>query len=118
MTGLVLRMAVLVVLVVAAGWAVWVGERHRGRRTLGLPPGLTLVTGSGCVLCGPAERALRAAGAVPGLVDVRDLPDGSAVASLPVALVIGSDGTILMRRSGRSVISDAGSIAGQLAAAT
>jgi hypothetical protein len=78
-----------------------------------------LVTGPGCALCEPAKRALRAAGAEPHTIDIADLDRTTvAVSALPVALVIGDDGTILRRRSGRAVISDAGRIAGQLATAT
>jgi hypothetical protein len=78
-----------------------------------------LVTGPGCALCEPAKRALRAAGAQPH-THHKAAHDPTTVAGspLPVARVIGRDGTILIRRTGRAVFSDAGRIAGQLATAT
>ena len=118
MTGLVVRALVLVVVVVGAFWFVGVGERRRGRGRGGFPPGLVLVTGAECTLCEPAKRALRAAGAEPRTIDIADLDrETLAVSALPVALIVGSDGEILMRRSGRSVISDAPRLAGAVAPA-
>ena len=118
MTGLLIRALLLTFVVVAAFWAVGLGERRRGRGRAGLAPGLLLVTGAGCTLCEPAKRALRAAGAEPRTIDIADVDRTAvAVSALPVALIIGADGEIVMRRSGRSVISDAHRLAGEVAAA-
>jgi hypothetical protein len=100
----------------AVGGSAWllVGwwQRRTGRNDRGLPVGLTLVTGPGCALCGPVERALRRAGATPVVVDVTTavLP-GPPIRSLPVAMVIGAGGEVVMRRAGQSALDDAGMLA-------
>ena len=90
------------------GW--W--QRRTGRNHLGLPVGLTLVTGPGCAICGPVERALRRAGAAPVVIDVTTavLP-GPPIRSLPVAIVVDTAGDVVMRRAGRSALDDAGMLA-------
>ncbi len=112
MTPLVLRLLVLVAIGggawIAAGW--W--QRRRGAIRLPLAAGVTLVTGPGCALCGPVERALRRAGVQPRVTEVGslDLP-GPPIRSLPVALVVDGSGRVLLRRSGRAALDDVASIA-------
>lgn len=112
MTVTLIRLLVLAF--VAGGAWVLVGwwQRRPGRDRPGLPGGLTLVTGPGCALCGPVERALRRAGAAPRIVDVATavLP-GPPIRSLPVAIVVGAGGEVVMRRAGRSALDDAGLLA-------
>ncbi len=85
---------------------------NTGRRRVGLPAGLVLVTGPDCKLCAPALRALQAAGADPTVVDVADAREVvGLVTSLPTALVVGDGGAVLARRAGRSVITDAETLA-------
>ncbi len=105
MTALALRAAMLAAVLVAAALAVRSWERRRGPRRAVLPPGLTVVTGPGCRLCGPVLAALRRAGAEPLIVDVSSTP--VAVASLPTALVVGERGRVILRRAGRSALDDA-----------
>ncbi len=104
----------LILAFVAGGAWLLVGwwQRRSGPNQPGLPLGLTLVTGPGCALCGPVERALRRAGAVPRIVDVTTafLP-GPPIRSLPVAMVVDSGGEVVVRRSGRSALDDAGMLA-------
>lgn len=108
MTALALRATVLALVVLGAFVAVRLWEQRRGRVTTGLAPGVTLVTGPDCRLCEPALEAIRAGGVEPTIVDVehgrRVL---GSIASLPVAVVAASDGSLVMRRAGRSVITDA-----------
>ena len=111
MTGLLLRVILLVVAVFGVGLFLRLA-RNAGRRQVSLPAGLVLVTGPDCKLCAPALQALRAAGADPAVVDVADARDVVGfVTSLPTALVIGDGGAVLTRRSGRSVIIDAAALA-------
>jgi hypothetical protein len=111
MTGLVLRSVVLAIVVFAAFVAVRLWERRGGRASPGLAPGITVVTGPHCRLCEPALDAIRTGGGEP---DVVDIAQGRLVlgpiSSLPVAVVASPDGTLVLRRSGRSVITDAGDI--------
>jgi hypothetical protein len=113
-TAILLRL----VLLAAVGGSAWLlagwWQRRTGRNQPGLPVGLTLVTGPGCALCGPVERALRRAGATPVVIDVTAamLP-GPPIRSLPVAMVIGAGGEVVMRRAGRSALDDAGILAAQ-----
>lgn len=114
MTATLVRLVVLA----AVGGGAWllVGwwQRRPGRDRPGLPKGLTLVTGPGCRLCGPVERALRRAGVVPRIVDVETaVVPGPPIRSLPVAMVVDTGGEVVMRRAGRSALDDAGLLAAQ-----
>ncbi len=109
MNDVAVRVSVLVG-VVGLGWAAlarW--ERRRPRRAvLGLPPGLVVVVGDGCPLCPAAVRRLRQAGPGVTVIDGHDpRVRGLGIRSVPTALVVGSDGRPLLRRSGRSVLADA-----------
>ncbi len=112
MTGVLIRLVLLAVVGggawLIAGW--W--QRRRGAGRIAIPPGLTLVTGPGCALCGPVQRALARAGVEPRLaeVDSFELP-GPQIRSLPVALLVDASGTVVMRRSGRAALDDAGALA-------
>jgi len=102
------RLLVLVLVLAAAYGVVRVGERRRGRGVVKLAPGLVLVTAPGCALCPSALRALQSAGGDPRVIEAADMPPSAGrVTSVPVAMVIGTAGEVLLRRSGRSVITDA-----------
>lgn len=101
----------LLAAVLAAAWiAVAVAERRRGSSNVGVAEGLTIVTGEDCRLCPQALAAAEAAGITPRVVDVADVP-GHGIRSLPTAFVTDATGTVLVRRSGRSVIADMGVLA-------
>ncbi|MGI9647427.1 MAG: hypothetical protein ACR2OI_02800 [Acidimicrobiia bacterium] len=104
---------ILLALVGGGAWllvSLW--QRRPVGGDVGLPAGVTLVTGPGCSLCEPAERALRQAGVEPRLAEVGapDLPD-APIRSLPTALLVNHAGTVVMRRSGRAAVADAGVLA-------
>ena len=111
MTGLLLRAVLLLVAVSAVAQLLRL-VLSTGRRRVGLPAGLVLVTGPDCNLCAPALRALQAAGANPTVVDVAEARETvGLVTSLPTALVVGDGGAVLARRAGRFVITDAETLA-------
>jgi len=111
MTGLVIRGVVLAAVVLGAFIAVRLWERRRGRVSSGFAPGITVVTGPDCRLCEPALDAIRSGGTEPSIVDIatgrRAL---GPISSLPVAVVASANGNLVLRRSGRSVITDAAEI--------
>lgn len=104
---MLLRIGVLAV-TVAAAWLLVHALERRGAsvRTSG-GRSLLLITGASCGMCAPAERALRAHGADPSCIDVGADHGFGRVLALPVAVVTADDGSVVMRRSGRSVIDDA-----------
>jgi len=110
--GLVVRASVLVLVGGGAFLLVALWQRRPGPAQMPLPAGITLVTGPGCTLCGPVERALRRAGVDPTVAEVGslDLP-GPQIRSLPVAFVIDDRGEVVMRRSGRAALEDAAALA-------
>jgi hypothetical protein len=113
MTAMGMRVVILALAVGGAWWAVRMVERRGGVRK---PPAtglarLTLITATTCRLCEAAERALRQHGATPMTIDVGADHGFGRVRSLPVAVVTSEDGTVLMRRAGRSVIEDAPALA-------
>lgn len=111
MIGLLIRAVLLLVVVFGVALVLRLAL-STGRRRVGLPPGLVLVTGPACRLCGPALQALRAAGADPAVMDVADVHDRvGRVTSLPTALVVGAGGAVVTRRVGRAVITDAAVLA-------
>ncbi len=105
MTG---RLLILATVMIAGLLAVWVGERRRGSSTVAAPVGLILVTGEGCRLCPPARQAL---GDVPHRVIDVSQSGGLEVRSVPTLLMIGVDGEVEWRRSGRSAIAQAARLA-------
>jgi hypothetical protein len=117
MTGLLLRVVLLVAAVLGIGLILRLAL-NAGRSRISLAPGLVLVTGPDCQLCAPALRALRAAGVDPIVVDVSDVREVvGLVTALPTALVVGDGGAVLARRAGRSVITDAETLAAASSAA-
>lgn len=112
MGSVVLRLLLLLLIGGGAWFFVGRWQRRPGPTLTALLPGITLLTGPGCALCGPVERALVRAGASPRVTDIQevDLP-GPPIRSLPVALVVDHDGAVVMRRSGRAALDDAGVLA-------
>ena len=109
---MMLRLGLLIVLLGAGYLATGVVERRRGRVPDGLAPGLTVYTGSACRLCAPALSALAARGASPIVLDVSAAPSSlGPIRALPLAILVSSEGEVLMRRAGRSVITDAAELA-------
>lgn len=107
-------MRIVVLALVAGGASLLVALWQR--RPLpgydGLPAGVTLVTGPGCSLCGPVERALIQAGIEPRVAEVGALElSGTPIRSLPTALLVDRQGSVVMRRSGRPALDDAGAMA-------
>lgn len=115
MTVVVLRATVLLGLVALTWWAVNIGERGFGARSSSTGHRLVLITGEGCRLCGPAERALRARGARVEQLDLNDDHGQRTPRALPAAVVLDEDGGVVMRRTGRSVIDDAALLAAAVA---
>jgi hypothetical protein len=110
---MIVRLVLLLLVVGAAFLAVAGFERLPRRAALpGLGAGLTVVTGAGCVICPAAVRAIAAVD--PGLavrvMDRGDLADAS-IRSVPTAIVTDRGGAVVLRRSGRSVVTDAAEIA-------
>ncbi|MGF1667637.1 MAG: hypothetical protein ACFCVC_15370 [Acidimicrobiia bacterium] len=97
------RIVILVGVVAFALLAVRLFERWKGRPRRGLEPGLLLVTSPGCTLCGPAQRALEAAGLDFRLVDASDVPE-LAIRSVPTLFRIDGSGEVVARRSGRAAV--------------
>lgn len=112
MVQLLIRLALLALVGGGAWLLVRLWERRGGPAFLPLAAGLTLVTGPGCGLCGPVERALVLAGVKPMIAEVGtiDLP-GSPIQSLPIAIVVDSNGIVVMRRSGKAALEDAKQLA-------
>lgn len=110
--GLVVRATLLVLVGGGALLLVALWQRRRGPARMPLPAGITLVTGPGCTLCGPVERALQRAGVNPTVAEVGalDLP-GPQIRSLPVAFVVDDRGEVVMRRAGRAALEDAAALA-------
>jgi hypothetical protein len=105
------RVLILLAITALAWLAVAGWERRPSWRTgTGSAAGLMLVTAEGCRLCGPAITALTQAGVAPTVVDVTTLAD-RAIRSVPTAIVTDHRGREVLRRSGRSVITDADRIA-------
>jgi hypothetical protein len=104
------RLVILGMALVLGVAAAWLLERVRPRP--GLEPGVTLVTGESCPLCPLAERALSEAG-----VGHRTVAASATVGirSVPTLVVVDESGTVVVRRSGRAVIADAGKVAAWMA---
>ncbi|MFO7548094.1 MAG: hypothetical protein R6X29_04370 [Acidimicrobiia bacterium] len=107
------RLLVLALVIGLAVLVVALLERRRGRvRSGALKPGVTVVTGPWCTLCGPTLAALEARGISPTVYDLSRAPDGlGTVMSLPTVYVVGDDGEVVIRRSGRSALTDVDAIA-------
>ncbi len=114
MSPLLLRLVGLIALLVVPFLVVRVVER-RGSVRFVRGATLTLLTGAGCRLCGPAARALTSHGVPFSSVDVAGDHPFPRYRSLPVAIVTDANGDVVMRRSGRSVIDDASALADAVA---
>jgi hypothetical protein len=113
----VLRLIVLALVLGGAMLTVAGLQRRIPRTKVGLGPGITLVTGPGCTLCGAARNALSSAGGSIAEVDVNDLVVAPLrIRSLPTVYVVANDGRVLARRSGRAAITDAHRLVASLAA--
>ncbi len=113
MIDLMLRMGLLMLVTGVAWMAVGGWQRRSAAAAPVMRPGLTVITGPGCHLCEPVVRELRRVGADPWVVDVAELPPGTAGASsLPVAVVVDGDGKVVLRRAGRAALEDAAALAG------
>ncbi len=109
---MILRIALVVALVGAGYLAAGLVERRRLRTVPGLAPGLTVFTGAACRLCAPALAALQARGVEPRVVDASAAPPSlGTIRALPLAVLVAEGGEVVMRRSGRSVITDAPDLA-------
>lgn len=108
MTGRLLLVGAVVVLAFAVV-ALW--ERRRGRVRSGVPSGLTIATSDACILCDAALGAIASAGpdVAVRVVDATDLAH-LRIRSVPTVLVADRRGEIVLRRSGRSAITDAETI--------
>lgn len=105
---MILRLVLLLALIAVAWVAVGVAERWRGRRNLLVPPGLTLVTSSGCSECLNAERRFSDLGIPYTTLDVAEAGDlGVASLTVPYAVVGSGSGELRMVRRGASVAADA-----------
>ncbi len=102
------RLALLALALAATVALARAREHRRAPGAPGLAPGLTLVTGPGCALCGPAERELRRVGAEPTVVDVSTVDVAALrIGALPAALVADRAGRIVVQRTGQSALRDA-----------
>jgi hypothetical protein len=103
------RLLILSVVLGVALALVAMRERSGSKRGQ-IAPGINVVIGPGCRLCAPLTAALAAAGADFVLLDTEDAGVSGAVRSLPTVLVGDRGGRVILRRSGRSAISDLESI--------
>ena len=104
------RLIVIGVVLAVAFLAVAIWERRPMTRAVA-GPGVTLITGADCRICGQALAALQHHGVSPRLMDVAEAAH-LGVRSIPTVVITGADGTVILRRSGRTVVSDAARIAG------
>lgn len=114
---MIVRLLILAVLISGTYLAVGFAERRTRSVRAGLDAGITVVTGPHCRLCDPAVSALQSCGAIPQVLDVSDIPASlGPIRGLPVAILTDHDGQVIMRRSGRSIITDAEQLADAAAA--
>ena len=107
-----IRIVTLIVVIGIAYLVVAVAERRTRPATVGLPPGLTVISAPNCRLCVSAIAALRARVSTLNVVDVSEAPDSlGRIRGVPHVVVIDVDGDVVMRRSGRSVLTDSDRIA-------
>lgn len=92
-----------VVLGLTLGWVAW--RERRTPRGVVARPGISVFTGPDCRMCPGLLASLDRAGASYHLVDVsREHAPG--VSSLPTVVVADAGGEVVMRRSGRSAVTD------------
>lgn len=99
------RLLLLAVATAVALVAVRLLERMRPSATVDAPSGVTVVTGPDCRLCETVLSLLDARG-----IRYRSTPASSSpwpgVRSVPTVLVADGGGSVLLRRSGRSAVTD------------
>jgi hypothetical protein len=114
MTELALRIALLAALLAIALLVSRWASRRRGRVTVtSLPPGITVVTGPHCRLCGLALDAIRFAlpDLTPHVIEgPRALLEDLRIRSLPTVLVVNEEGEVLARRNGHAAVREARSL--------
>lgn len=91
------------VIAIALALVAWQGRRRPAK--LDVSAGITVFTGPGCTLCPGLLASLDRAGADYRTVDVSTEPV-TGIRSLPTVVVVGEDGSTLLRRSGRAAITD------------
>lgn len=101
----------LLVLLAALTLALlWVRWRERRRPSgLRMAPGITVYTGPDCRLCAPLLGELERVGAVYRLIDVSREP-AAGIGSVPTVVVADQAGDVVIRRSGRSAVTDLDSV--------
>lgn len=119
MIDLLLRLGVLGAVVCIAFLTVAAAQRRAGSRNpLDIPPGLLVVTGPECRWCDRLLNMLQTSDIDYHLLDHSQAATrGIVVRSLPTALVVASDGTVTMRRSGPAALEDVNEIATRVRAA-
>lgn len=106
---MILRLLIVALVVLSVYGSLRSFERRPGRRTAGLTTGLTVITGPGCSTCSTliATLATSTPDLAPAVIDIADgRVHGLGVRSLPTVFVVDRDGDVLLRRSGRSTLTD------------
>lgn len=119
MTDLLLRLGLLGAVMRITFLTVSAAQRRTGSRNpLNIPPGLLVVTGPECRWCDRLLNVLQTSDIAYHLLDHSQAATrGIVVRSLPTALVVASDGTVTMRRSGPATLDDVNKIAARVRAA-
>ena len=102
------RLAVLGAVVIAI-WAWFQVRERRSFETTGLQPGITVVTAPSCVICPETVSALERSGSAQlNLVDASETNVTHLdIQAAPTVIVADAEGNEILRRSGRSTVSDA-----------
>jgi len=103
------RLLVLTAVTVTGLLVVRLLERTR-RGGTAVPAGITVVTGSDCRLCEAVLSLLDARGIRYTSATVQSIASRLNVRSLPTVLVADHVGSVVLRRSGRSALTDLDSI--------
>ena len=106
------RLLVFAAVLVAAWVIVRVVESRRGGQPDGLRPGVTMFVTDNCRICPQAAEALASAGIVIMVEPATGpLAEDLSVRSVPTVVVVDGAGQVRLRRTGRSVVTDARLIA-------
>ena len=104
---MILRFLVLGVVLVLAYGGVSVASRRPGRRTLRVPPGITLIEADGCRQCETAKHRFDEAEASVRVIDVEESGTlGMRTLAVPTVYVGTADGHVALVRRGASVLED------------
>ncbi len=119
MIDLLLRLGLLGAVMCITFLTVAAAQRRTGSRNpLEIPPGLLVVTGPECRWCDRLLNMLQTSDIDYHQLDHSQAANrGIVVRSLPTALVVASDGTVTMRRSGAAALEDVNEIATRVRAA-